>query len=332
MPERDDMPDPVDEAYVRAEQALDDEAAQAARRARVLAAVARDAEAPPAPAPSLRRPIRRYGGWLAAAGVAGLGVWTAQQVYRPAPRREEVAPAPAKAPAPSIAQAQGQAPAPLALAPSSASPATSSAPPPPVTARRRPPIAESARAAPPPEVAPPSEVAPPPPLPIPPVEKPIAQAPAFAPPPPPRPLTAPAVVAKPNASTQETVVVTGSRLQRREFAAPAPVISGALASKALDGPMRLREAATAGRTAEIETLLAQGVPVDAADETGETALMKSIEAGQRDAAALLRRHGASLDQKNRAGVSAREMAATRDDPALDQALRAPVTPSGAAPP
>jgi hypothetical protein len=325
MPDRDDMTgpgrDPMDEAYLRAEQALDDEAARAARRARVLAAVAKDAAAAPAPAPSPRGPIRRYGGWLAAAGVAGLSVWTAQQVYRPAPPREEAATAP------SIAQTQAQAPAPLTLPPSSAAPRASS-PPPPVMARR-----EASPLAEPGPAAPPAEVAPPPPLPIPPVEKPIAQAPAFAPAPPPPPSpAAPAVAAKPSAPTQETVVVTGSRIQRREFAAPATVMSGALASKALDGPMRLREAATAGRTADIETLLSQGVPVDAADENGETALMKSIEAGQRDAAALLRRHGASLDQKNHAGLNARDLAAAKNDPALDQALAAPVTPSSATAP
>jgi hypothetical protein len=191
--------------------------------------------------------------------------------------------------------------------------------------RRRPPIAESAPA------PPPADIAPPPPLPLPPVEKPIAPpAAALAAAPAPQP----AAAAKAGGETQETVVVTGSRVQRREYAAPAPVIAGALQSKATDGPVRLRAAAAAGRTAEIEALLAQGVPVDAADETGETALMKSVAAGQRDAAALLRRHGANLDQKSRAGVSARDLAADKADADLDQALdlSGPVTPSGAAPP
>ena len=81
--------------------------------------------------------------------------------------------------------------------------------------------------------------------------------------------------------------------------------------------------------------MAQGVPVDAADEDGETALMKAIEAGQPDAAGLLLRHGASLDQKNRAGVSARDMAGRKADAALERALglsSSGLSPSAAAPP
>jgi len=88
-----------------------------------------------------------------------------------------------------------------------------------------------------------------------------------------------------------------------------------------DQAARLRAAAADGRTAELETLLAQGVPVDAQDDDGTTALMKSIQADQPAAAALLRRHGANLDQKDRAGVSARDMARAKHDPELDQALR-----------
>ena len=88
----------------------------------------------------------------------------------------------------------------------------------------------------------------------------------------------------------------------------------------VDGASRLRAAAAAGRTADIDALLAQGVAVDAPDADGETALMKAIEAGRRAAAALLRRHGASLDLKNRAGASARDMAARLNDAELDQAL------------
>jgi ankyrin repeat protein len=142
------------------------------------------------------------------------------------------------------------------------------------------------------------------------------------------PPPAAAVAAKPGTTTQEAVVVTGSRIQRRDFNASSPVVTSLPAPavisdplvKVLDGDSRLREAASAGRTADIEALLAEGVPADTPDDQGETALMKSIEAGQRDAAALLRRHGASLDVKNRAGVSARDMAAKKDDAELDQAL------------
>ncbi len=48
--------------------------------------------------------------------------------------------------------------------------------------------------------------------------------------------------------------------------------------------------------------------------------MAAVKANQAAAAALLRRHGADLDLKNRAGASARTMAASRGDPALNQAL------------
>jgi uncharacterized protein YjgD (DUF1641 family) len=48
--------------------------------------------------------------------------------------------------------------------------------------------------------------------------------------------------------------------------------------------------------------------------------MKAVQANQPAAAALLRRHGADLDQKNRAGVSARDMAGAMDDPELNRAL------------
>jgi ankyrin repeat protein len=76
----------------------------------------------------------------------------------------------------------------------------------------------------------------------------------------------------------------------------------------------------AGRTDEVKALLAQGVPVDAIDADGETALMKSIRAGQPAVAALLHARGASLQRENRAGQSARELAAEKQDPRIDAAL------------
>jgi ankyrin repeat protein len=87
-----------------------------------------------------------------------------------------------------------------------------------------------------------------------------------------------------------------------------------------DRAARLREAAAGGRSAEMTAVLALGVPVDAADEDGETALMKAVQADQPAAAALLRRHGASLDRKNHAGASARDMAAAIGDAELNRAL------------
>jgi len=86
------------------------------------------------------------------------------------------------------------------------------------------------------------------------------------------------------------------------------------------GVDQLRAAAAAGRTVEVQELLSRRIPVDAADANGETALMKSIRAYQPATAALLIRHGASLDKKNNAGFSARDLATQINDPALNHAL------------
>jgi ankyrin repeat protein len=119
----------------------------------------------------------------------------------------------------------------------------------------------------------------------------------------------------------EVVVVTGSRIARRDKQISAERLTALQMEKTeYDPAARLRAAAASGHTAEIQDLLAHGVPVDAPDTDGDTALMQSIQADQPSAAALLRRRGASLDQKNLAGVSARDMATARDDPELDRAL------------
>ena len=334
MPDQDDIHDPMDEAYLHAEQVLDHEEARAARRTRVLAAVAQEQAA--APASSARRPVRRYGGWLAAACVAGLSVWTAQQVYRSAPPPQPAAPlsAPlAAAPAPPV-PSQPASPAGTVRAPAPRTPAArASAIAPPVGAR--------------PPIAPPPDIARPRPLPIPPVEKPMqaspapppapiaspsVNVPAPAPPQAPAPVAAAKAAAEPGANTDlQSVVVTGSRIARRDYAASPQAMAQSLAevadarSKMLDARSkalgaRLRYDAAAGRIADIEPALAEGAQVDAADDDGETALMKSIQTAQSDVAALLRRHGASLDLKNSVGVSARDMAAAKNDPALNRAL------------
>ncbi|HZK99165.1 MAG TPA: hypothetical protein VFC47_04635, partial [Caulobacteraceae bacterium] len=105
-------------------------------------------------------------------------------------------------------------------------------------------------------------------------------------------------------------------------AAPAapPSRSEASAGPQSDEAARLRAAAAAGRTAEMEALLTGGVPVDAPGADGETALMKSIQADHPAAAALLRRHGASLERRNHAGERARDMATAKGDAALNHAL------------
>jgi len=110
------------------------------------------------------------------------------------------------------------------------------------------------------------------------------------------------------------------QLATRGFAGRSSGLVAPPGSPSRDPAVRLRAAAAIGLTAEIETLLAQGVPVDAPDRDGDTALMKAIQADRPAAAALLRKHGASLDRKNRAGVSARDMAGARADPALDEAI------------
>jgi len=312
--------DPIDKAYVEAEALLSDDAARAARRARVLAAVAHEQATPadqssPSSSRSSWRGGWQRGGWLVAASVAGLALFVA--IYRPTP----IPPQPATAPtaavssvarsgdavssAPSVEMAPQAPPEPRAKA-AMAAPAPGASPPPsrggpveqaPILPTAPPPDAFPARALPPPATAP----SPPPP-----------------PPPPP-----------PSESTEATsvgaVVVTSQRRASADAVKPPPVASqsdkfGAVGGLLSDQAARLRAAAAAGRTADIEALLAQGVPVDAADAAGDTALMASIQSDHPSAAAALRRHGASLDHKNHAGESARDMAAERGDAALDQAI------------
>jgi len=145
----------------------------------------------------------------------------------------------------------------------------------------------------------------------------LSLAPAAAPPPPPPPPPSAA------ADVEQGVVVTAAK--RAEVvpkpAAPVPVTRyGTPYREPANQAASLRAAAAAGRTAEVETLLVQGVPVDALDSDGNTALMKAAQADHPAAAALLRRHGASLDHQNNAGESARDMAMKIDDAALNQAL------------
>lgn len=299
MPER-ETPDPLDRAYAEAETLLDDEAARAARRARVLGAVEREAGSPAVAASARRRRYWKGGGWLAAAGVAGLSLLIAVDLS--APRRTPQAPTTAaadQAPAPSR---PGLSPreAPRAAArversetlpsPDGAAPdASVPAPPPPAAALE---LEAPSPAPPPPEPSPPEPLPPPPPA-------------------------TPDAVAASQAAEAEPE--SRRSLRARAAAAPSAARSGAVASPATPVE-RLVAAAAAGRTAELADLLADGTPVDGADEQGTTALMKAVQANRPAAAALLRRHGADLDRRNRSGVSAREMAAEIDDPELDRAL------------
>ena len=96
--------------------------------------------------------------------------------------------------------------------------------------------------------------------------------------------------------------------------------SEALTGSASDPAARLRAAAAAGRIADVAALLDSGVPIDTPDDEGDTALMQSVRADHPAAAAFLRRRGASLDHKNRAGESARDIAAEKGDAALNRAI------------
>jgi hypothetical protein len=334
MPDHDAAPDPIDQAYVRAEAVLsDDDDARAARRARVLAAVAREAAAPAATFPAIRRPGWRRGGWLAAASVAGLGLFFTAHLYAPAPHQpftEPVAPAvpipvlptpesrrAGALPTPSAkVTSRTPKPAPRIATPPSVTPSEAGippvAPPPPLSIPPAPQAFPAAVApAPPPAVrlAAPADLPPPPRLELPPMPK--------APPPPAPIVSAARSAAAPIAATQRPLV-------RGAFAAspPAAPLTRLESSAGLlaDPAARLRAASTAGRTAEMEALLAQGIPVDAPDADGNTALMNSIRADHPAAAALLRRHGASLDHRNHAGESARDMATAKGDAALNQAI------------
>jgi len=302
MPDRDTTPDPLDGAYVRAEALLSDDEARAARRARILAAVAEEPGISPAPPfPFRRRPAMRYGGWLAAASVVGLSVIVATRLYEPEQRRQPPEPAPLTAPT-------------LTVRPDAAARAPAASPRPSATAPRTPPAARKATT-PDATTAPSStevaRVAPlpaPPPLLIKPVQAPRPLPPAVAQP-------YPRYAAAPAADSAGLIGGFAGDVQV-EAARRRP----AIAPPASEQAERLRAAAAAGRTAEVEALLTQGVSVDAPDSDGETALMKSIEADHPAVAALLRRHGASLDARNHAGERAGDMALAKDDPELDAAL------------
>lgn len=309
MSERDT--DPMDKAYVQAEAMLDDDHARNARRARVLAAVA-EADADPEAAPAPRRTAWRHGGWLVAASVAAVSVFVAVQINRPPaferPTTPPIAPTPAQPAAPG--------PDPMVDA---APPAAASVPPA-VVAQE--PVPQ--RIAPPPSIAPAAPPAEPPDL-----EIAAPPAPAPAPPPPP-PLAAamerrvaPAQAAKQitgpsRARARPETSDTASRSVIEEIVVTGARIESANSPAAL--AQQLREAAAAGQSRQLAVLLARDVPIDAVDDDGETALMKAVQARHLDAAAFLRRRGASLDLKNHEGRSARDMAATLADPAMDKAL------------
>ncbi len=336
MSDHDKATDPIDKAYAQAEAALSDEAARAARRARVLGAVAQEPVAPPlASAPRFRRSAWRGGGWLVAAGVAGVSLFLATRFYQPvtihrqaastavSPMIAPAAPAPVNAAAPPTpVPAPGSAPVRTskpaigrAQETRSSSPGAVPAPPPSEASDSRA-LSRTLPAAPSPAPAPPPATAAattPPPLPVPAV-----------PPPPPPPPPPPVMRAPPPPQLRESAPTSAGRGGQGPAAKPS--VSGSFSASEspavppADPAARLRAAAAAGRIADVEALLGQGVPVDAADADGNTALMRSVQANRPAVVALLRSHGASLDLKNSAGKGARDMAAAIGDAALDKAL------------
>ena len=320
--------DPVDKAYTQAEAVLNDEAARLARRAAVLAAIAKGPNTAPASRPApMRRSVQRFGGWrqaawVPAACVAGLSLFVAVRIYPfVAPRAPVTPTAPQGLPAP-VTEQVPTAPAPSPTAPSKA-PATAKASAPPQASRRQEPHAARPTLAPSPSAPSPRapHVTPPPPLnvPTPPLPLPPVKAPAPEPIPPPAPVFASPAPAAPRpipAAPQPPGPAATARMATDAIAAsPA-----AGARSRPDLAAALRTAAAAGRTTEIQALLDQGAPVDGADVDGNTALMDAIRADRPDVAAILYRHGANLDRINRAGQSARDMARAQGDAALKQAI------------
>lgn len=305
MPDRDPASDPTERAYVEAEAMLHDEAARAARRARVLGAVGAQAPAPQpvVSQPSNRRFLAGRGGWLAAASVAGLSAVLVAQYYSPDVGRQP----PATAEAPVIAVTPNASDASSAVRPepmaSASAPAAQPPPSPPPSVSKR----EERRPA--LDVAAVEAARPPPPPPPPPPPAQAAPAPAA-------PMVSERLSEFADAQSRAAPRAEAARASssaKAAMGAASPAAPAALAA-------RLRAAAAGGRTAELSSLLARGTPVDAPDGDGETALMKAVKANQPAAAAELIRRGADPDLRDHAGESARDMAKSIDDPALNRAL------------
>lgn len=289
MSDHDSAPDPMDKAYVQAEALLGDQEARAARRARVLAAVAQ-AEAAPAPS----RPPRSRAGWLVAASVAGLSLFLATQVYWPLSIDRSPPPPPA--------------------APSG----VGAGPPPPAVA-----APSAASRSPPPSPAPPSAAKPGAPA-SPVVQGMTAPSPPPAPAPAPPPAVSPhqeaAAAAAPQALRPYDDLSDANVTASRAKSSPREARSERSVSATAGLAARLRDAAALGRAQDVAKLLARGAPADEPDEDGETALMKSVQGHHPAIAAMLLSHGASLDRENRSGVSARDMATAIGDAELNRAL------------
>jgi hypothetical protein len=335
----DPTPDPIDRAYSLAESQLNEQAERSARRARVLAAIAQDAVIRPI---SRQKSMPRFtsrGGWLVAASVSLVSVFlvirflplnqlwssppTAQATATKLVQKNELAAA-LSPPPPAIDQSEAASSGPKTKTSDRASVATrepresssertvlAAPPPPPAMAPSPPaPLVSHMAALQPPVAAPTSALA----APLPPLS-PAARVLAMAAPPP-AAAPAPAMVSPPPppAAALSPLSPVPAPPAIADMAKPVGELRSNLGSD------QLLAAAAAGRTIEVQQLLNRQVPVDVADTNGETALMKSIRADQPATAGILIHHGASLDKKNNAGLSARDLAAHINDPALNHAL------------
>jgi hypothetical protein len=310
----DPEPDPIDRAYAQAETLLDEQAERSARRTRILAAVAQDTAVPVA---SDTKPVPRFnarGGWLVAASLLVASYLAVRFLpLNPPGSSHPTVQASSAQRAPKNQTTALLSPPVAAMRPPEPAPSEPKATvPDQAPAAMRAPKASSheqmAMAA-PPSAPPDFAMAPPPPPP--------AAAPPMAAPPPSAARAFPMAAPPPPAAPAPMMAAPSA-------AAPPPPVADLARSgdEAGSNPAfdQLRAAAAAGRTSEVQQLLDREIPVDAADADGETALMKSIRADQPATAALLIRHGASLDKKNHAGLSARDLAAQMQDSALDRAL------------
>lgn len=134
-----------------------------------------------------------------------------------------------------------------------------------------------------------------------------APAPAFAPAP------ARAMAAPPEAATTAPTAAqkSGNAASSRARAAPG-----------LAESITLLQAASAGRTADIERLLQQGAPINGTDDAGRTPLMLAALNGQEAAVRQLLGLGANRDLVDREGLTALAHARRRGLPGIAALLEA----------
>jgi uncharacterized protein len=87
---------------------------------------------------------------------------------------------------------------------------------------------------------------------------------------------------------------------------------------ALAGP--LHDAARAGDLEKVRTLIAEGTPIDAQSDRGETPLILATLAGHKDVVELLIEKGAAIDGRNAGGFTPLHAAAYAGDAAIAELL------------